>query len=58
MTDESEHILYRLCSVTDPSKCVHEHTTLYDFDPLLGALADAIEKHGIKRGGVTYADEK
>lgn len=57
MTDEPEHSLYRLCSATDPSKCDHEHMTLYDFDPLLGALADAIEKHGIKRGGLTYDTE-
>ena len=57
MIDESEHSLYRLCSVADPSKCDHEHMTLYDFDPLLGALADAIEKHGIKRGGIRYDEE-
>lgn len=57
MIDEQAHTVYAVCAAADLSTCNHEHVTLYDFDPLLGALADAIEKHGIKRGGITYDTE-
>jgi hypothetical protein len=43
-----------LCVSEDPSTCDHEHVTLWGTDPVLGYLADAIERNGIKRGGIQY----
>lgn len=43
-----------LCFAEDPTMCDHGHITLMDTDPILGALAEAIERHGIKRDGIQY----
>lgn len=58
MSDETpKTTLDGVCTAEDPSTCDHEHRTIWDVDPLLGALADLVEKHGIKRGGITYDTE-
>lgn len=43
-----------ICLADDPSTCDHEHRTIHDVDPLLGYLADAVARNGIKRDGVQY----
>ena len=43
-----------LCFSEDPTACDHGHITLMDTDPVLGYLAEAIERNGIKRGGIQY----
>jgi hypothetical protein len=46
--------LRELCVSEDPNTCNHEHVTLWDVDPILGYLSNAIERNGIKRGGIKY----
>jgi len=50
--------LRELCFSEDPDTCDHEHLTLWDTDPVLATLADAIERNGIKRGGIQYGNHE
>lgn len=43
-----------LCFAEDSTTCDHGHITLAKTDPLLGCLAEVIERNGIKRGGIQY----
>ena len=43
-----------LCFAEDQTTCDHGHITLMETDPLLGYLAEVIERNGIKRGGIQY----
>lgn len=45
-----------LCFAEDSTTCDHGHITLMDTDPMLGYLAEVIERHGIKRGGIQYGE--
>lgn len=54
MSNDEDWGLRKLCVSEDPATCDHEHLTLWDFDPVLASLSDAIERYGIKRGGVEY----
>lgn len=43
-----------LCLAEDQTTRDHRHITLMETDPVLGYLAEVIERNGIKRGGIQY----
>lgn len=45
-----------LCFAEDTAACDHGHITLMDTDPVLGYLAEVLEKGGLKRGGIQYGN--
>jgi hypothetical protein len=54
VADAEDWGMRKMCYADDPDTCDHEHLTLWDFDPVLASLSDAIERNGIKLGGVRY----
>ena len=54
MSNDENWGLGELCVSEDLDTCDHEHLTLWDVDPVLASLSDAIERNGIKRGGIRY----
>lgn len=54
MSNDEDWGLQELCVSEDPGTCDHDHLTLWDVDPVLAFLSDAIERNGIKREGIRY----